>query len=337
MCNVHVVYCLTSSLNKKDFNSIFKMMYNASRVNKDGFGLFDDNGIVFKNENAFDFKFSKDILGVFNKECKFLVGHNRLKTHGSVSKGNSHPFNIGNFIFAHNGIVENFEDLVSKYKFSNVEVDSVLIGLILNEKHKVFGDVVKSIVETTKELMGSYSCFVFDTKSKRLFYFKNEKTNFEFWLVKKNENYYIFGSTTERNMTDIYIRNMYGFGIRDYEVVSAFVPCPNVLYEISEKGITKVCDIEFQKYSINVLELLLRKRYGNSVSAVVNKKGNVIIEVSDVEMEDYVRWDLGEFFADKKKMVVRKNDIVELVDYLKESSCMDKYSERYRLLREYYY
>jgi hypothetical protein len=63
-----------------------------------------------------------------------LMGHTRQPTTGSVCKENSHPFEIGNIIGAHNGMVSNWSELEDKYvdrkKFA---VDSMHIFAHLNE------------------------------------------------------------------------------------------------------------------------------------------------------------------------------------------------------------
>jgi hypothetical protein len=63
-----------------------------------------------------------------------LMGHTRQPTIGAVTKENSHPFEIGNIIGAHNGMVSNWKMLEDKYpERKPFAVDSMHIFAHLNE------------------------------------------------------------------------------------------------------------------------------------------------------------------------------------------------------------
>ena len=94
------------------------------------------------------------------------IGHTRWATHGKVTEKNAHPHssNSGKIAIAHNGIIENFEELKSElqnkgYKFQS-ETDTEVIANLIQLNFDETADVKRSIMKTVNQLKGHYSFVV---------------------------------------------------------------------------------------------------------------------------------------------------------------------------------
>ena len=94
------------------------------------------------SEVVTDDTWKANILSRVNRDSTIAIGHVRLATHGVVNSRNAHPFEIGNVVGAHNGIIYNYNKLAEKYDKS-IEVDSEIIfeSLNLNSKKKALEEL----------------------------------------------------------------------------------------------------------------------------------------------------------------------------------------------------
>lgn len=76
---------------------------------KDSYGLFNGRSVLRAAGTIRD-GLTSDIYIEPNRHG-YLLGHTRFATHGAVSLENCHPFQYGNIIGAHNGVVYNYSEL----------------------------------------------------------------------------------------------------------------------------------------------------------------------------------------------------------------------------------
>jgi glutamine---fructose-6-phosphate transaminase (isomerizing) len=92
------------------------------------------------------------------------IGHTRWATHGRPSEENAHPHKAGPVAVIHNGIVENYVELrdalVSRGHRMASQTDTEVIAHLIEEKVKAGLPLTKAVLETVRELRGSFSIVV---------------------------------------------------------------------------------------------------------------------------------------------------------------------------------
>mgnify|MGYP003648692457 FL=1 len=105
-----------------------------------------------------DATWKANILNRVTKDNTIAIGHVRYATHGEVNTRNAHPFEIGNVVGAHNGIIYNYNKLAEKYD-KTIKVDSEIIfeSLNINDDKKALeeleGDFAISWVRDSNKIL----------------------------------------------------------------------------------------------------------------------------------------------------------------------------------------
>ena len=113
------------------------------------------------------------IDGGKNMSSTMGIGHTRWATHGEPNDINSHPHlsQSSEIAVVHNGIIENYislkEFLVEKgVKFLS-ETDTEVIAQLIEYNYR--GDIVEAVMETLKDLKGSYALGVISRHNPEMF------------------------------------------------------------------------------------------------------------------------------------------------------------------------
>lgn len=89
------------------------------------------------------------------------IGHTRWATHGGVSDVNAHPHRSGDVLLVHNGIVENYEELIDHFmlhKELKSQTDTEVVAAVLNKFYQ--GNPHEAICKTVKYLKGTFALVI---------------------------------------------------------------------------------------------------------------------------------------------------------------------------------
>lgn len=103
------------------------------------------------------------------------IGHTRWATHGGVTDLNAHPHKVGNVVLIHNGIIENYKQLIVEFGLSDrliSETDSEVVAALLDNFYEV--DPIDAIKKTVKVLSGAFGlCIMFKDIPGKIFSIRN--------------------------------------------------------------------------------------------------------------------------------------------------------------------
>ena len=86
------------------------------------------------------------------------IGHTRWATHGGVYKKNAHPHQCGKVTLVHNGIVENYRELIEDYDLQDVlqsETDTEVVATLMDVYYE--GDAEAAIKQVVRKLKGTFA------------------------------------------------------------------------------------------------------------------------------------------------------------------------------------
>ncbi len=86
------------------------------------------------------------------------IGHTRWATHGGVSDANAHPHHQGKVTLVHNGIIENYKELVKEYGLKDQlisETDTEVAAAVLDKLYE--GDPEKALRDLVALLKGTFA------------------------------------------------------------------------------------------------------------------------------------------------------------------------------------
>jgi glucosamine 6-phosphate synthetase-like amidotransferase/phosphosugar isomerase protein len=142
------------------------------------------SGILYSNGESYDYHKTS---GNFDWNERNLpdgfiyLGHNQAPTSSErvYREHNSHPFEAGDWVVAHNGVLTNFETLKKKYLPEHEGVvDSSIIPALLNHFQKHRGSIIKNVATVLELLEGTFGLWIFNSKTSDIFLARQGSTLF---------------------------------------------------------------------------------------------------------------------------------------------------------------
>lgn len=99
------------------------------------------------------------------------IGHTRWATHGGVNDCNAHPHQAGKVTLVHNGIIENYRELIADYDLADTlksETDSEVVAALLNRFYE--GKPEEAIKKTVSKLKGTFALVILFEDQKDVIY-----------------------------------------------------------------------------------------------------------------------------------------------------------------------
>lgn len=136
-----------------------------------GIAVAKDDGSIYIEKQTGQVANLKAACADASEDGHCGIGHTRWATHGGVTRPNTHPHQSGKVTLIHNGIIENYHEIMEEYDLKDQlvsETDTEVAAALLN--HFYDGDPEAAIWKTVKVLEGSFAfCILFEGFTDRIY------------------------------------------------------------------------------------------------------------------------------------------------------------------------
>lgn len=153
-------------------------------------------------------------------DYNLYLGHTQAPTGASRdwAADTTHPFDIGDWVVAHNGVLENNEQLIKEYNLVGTNtVDSSVIPALLTDRYA--GDDIFCVSEVAGLLCGTFACWLYSKKTEKAYVIRSGST------LYCNPETNTFSSVVVEDVCE--------------EIVEQ-----GIVYELTVEGMTKVGEFE---------------------------------------------------------------------------------------------
>jgi hypothetical protein len=189
MCGINFIYRKAGRLTQKEKDLFLSNLKENEERGKEAIGLiYDFEGKIKTFKNKGDVKDNiKEILRAIKKAETFLIAHTRQSTQEKATDNiNNHPFENERFIWVHNGILFNDNNLKKELGLEyEGKTDSIIIGEIIKHYEKQEG-FIQGLKTALGRIEGSFFTLLIDKKTQDIYLFKNSKADFSIFKIKND-------------------------------------------------------------------------------------------------------------------------------------------------------
>jgi len=129
-----------------------------------GIAVMDKDGSILVKKKTGKVQELREAAEGFAPDATCGIGHTRWATHGGVTDTNAHPHKSGKVALIHNGIIENYRELITEYALKEKlvsETDTEVVAALLDKLYE--GDPIAAIRKAVKKIEGSFAlCIMFE-------------------------------------------------------------------------------------------------------------------------------------------------------------------------------
>lgn len=133
------------------------------------------NTLIRKNDSNYNLTGERAWYDI--DDYRLYLGHTQAPTGAfrEWSADTTHPFDIGDWVVAHNGVLENHKELIKEYKLDhNNPVDSSVIPAMLTERYA--GDDIFCVTEVANLLRGTFACWLHSKRTCKTYLIRSGST-----------------------------------------------------------------------------------------------------------------------------------------------------------------
>jgi glucosamine 6-phosphate synthetase-like amidotransferase/phosphosugar isomerase protein len=149
----------------------WRLLNSLQRRGTDAWGYFDGSR-VHKEPGPFYMSPKYDTLvdELLEAETNIFLCHTRLATKGDPQENkNNHPFTLGDFVFAHNGVLYQTDPFDNPW---SIETDSFWMLYWIWYEYGRLGDVAEAIRVGVSHVSGTYACWLHKRAEARTYLYR---------------------------------------------------------------------------------------------------------------------------------------------------------------------
>lgn len=249
---------------------------------------YDSCGVAYLYNNEYKVVKSTErvhsLRDIISEKSTLSFGHTRWATHGQVTLENAHPHKSygSEMVIVHNGVVENFEQLIEEYELNGKlksQTDTEVLVNILEIEYAKKKSMDESFKTLIKKVEGSYACIVsLNSESEKLYVVKNKTP----LLIGKAENYFTISSdpiaVSER------VENFLQLNDQQYAIIDSE---SNEIKLKNKDGEER--PVNFEKYNVEELSLKKSADYSTYMEKEIAEQAVVLRNI--VNFYQTMTWD----------------------------------------------